>query len=297
MYRLSTFTVSLTSAYLAALGLTALFLWVPKNLETNLSWFFLGVYSGLLVLLQPSLLTIVLAYGGWLALAKARSPRVLISIAGLLLALTPWTIRNYVAFGRFIPLRDNFGMELWLGNRPGMQGTVDFSGDFPGGDPSTYARLGELAFMDAKFAEASKVIKGDPAGFAGRTLRRMLEFWYVPYPFPWVLIRIFGWIGAALALRKDRKQWIWLVMLAVFPLVYFVTHNFPTYRHPIEPLVILLAAYCSVEIIVQAKSRWMRAPVSRNAPDIPSGSGAYITSDQLRKAYIHDRFRTPRATM
>jgi hypothetical protein len=253
MYRMSTFGVSLTNAYLAALGLTALFLRVPKTLEANWRSFVFGIYSGLLVLLQPALLTIIFVYGGWLAWSKARSPRVLIAIAGLLLALAPWTVRNYVTFARVIPLRDNFGLELWLGNRPGMQGTVDYTGDFPDHDPSNYARLGELPFMDAKFDQAREFIMRDPAGFVGRVLRRMIEFWYLPYSFPWIVVEIFGWLGAVLAIRKDKNRWVWLIMLAVFPLVYCLTHNFPTYRHPIEPIVILLAAYCIGEIIAQAK--------------------------------------------
>ena len=253
MYQTNAFSVSLTPAYLAALGLTFLFLWIPKKLEGNRRWLVLGIYSGLLVLLQPSLLTVVLVYGGWLAVSKGSSPRVLIALAGLLLTLTPWTVRNCVTFERFIPLRDNLGLELWLGNRPGMQGTVDFSGDFPDVDPSNYARLGELRFMDGKLEASSKFIRSDPAAFIGRVLRRMVEFWYTPYPFPWIAVSILGWLGAMWAIRKDRNGWVWLTMLTVFPLVYYVTHNFPTYRHPIEPLIVLLAANAIVEIIARAK--------------------------------------------
>lgn len=253
MYQTNAFSVSLTTAYLAALGLTALFLWVPKRLEGSRSWLVLGIYSGLLVLLQPSLLTVALVYGGWLAVSKGSSPRVLIALAGLLLTLAPWTVRNYVTFERFIPLRDNLGLELWLGNRPGMQGTVDFSGDFPDVDPGNYARLGELRFMDGKLEASSKFILSDPVAFIGRVLRRIVEFWYAPYPFPWIAVSILGWLGATWAIRKDRNGWVWLIMLTVFPLVYYVTHNFPTYRHPIEPLIVLLAANAIVEIIAQAK--------------------------------------------
>ncbi len=253
MYQTNAFSVSLTPAYLAALGLTFLFLWIPKKLEGNRRWLVLGIYSGLLVLLQPSLLTVVLVYGGWLAVSKGSSPRVLIALAGLLLTLTPWTVRNCVTFERFIPLRDNLGLELWLGNRPGMQGTVDFSGDFPDVDPGNYARLGELRFMDGKLEASSKFIRSDPAAFIGRVLRRMVEFWYTPYPFPWIAVSILGWLGAMWAIRKDRNGWVWLTMLTVFPLVYYVTHNFPTYRHPIEPLIVLLAANAIVEIIARAK--------------------------------------------
>jgi 4-amino-4-deoxy-L-arabinose transferase-like glycosyltransferase len=262
MYRINMFSVSLTNAYLAALGLTILLLWVPKTLATDWGWFALGIYSGLLVLLQPSLLTIVLAYGAWLAWSKDRSPRVLIAVAGLLLAIAPWTIRNCVTFGRFIPVRDNFGLELWLGNRPGMQGTVDYAGDFPDIDPSGYARLGELRYMDTKLDEAREFIMRDPSAFAGRALRRMVEFWYVPYPFAWIVVSIFGWLGAFLAIGQERKRWVWLVMLAVFPLVYYVTHNFATYRHPIEPVVILLVAYLAVEIVAQAKRLASRLPAT-----------------------------------
>jgi len=253
MYQTNAFSVSLTTAYLAALGFTALLLWVPKRLEGNRSWLVLGIYSGLLVLFQPALLTVVLVYGGWLAVSKGSSPRILIALAGLLLTLAPWTVRNYVTFERFIPLRDNLGLELWLGNRPGMQGTVDFSGDFPDVDPSNYARLGELAFMDGKLDASRKFILSDPAAFVGRVLRRMVEFWYAPYPFPWIAVSILGWLGATWAIRKDRNGWVWLIMLTVFPLVYYVTHNFPTYRHPIEPLIVLLAANAIVEIIARAK--------------------------------------------
>jgi hypothetical protein len=258
-YRMSTFSVSLTNAYLSALGLTALLLWVPKRLDAGWGWFGLGVYSGLLVLLQPTLLIIVLVYGGWLALSQVRSRRALIAVAGLVLTTAPWTIRNYVTFGRFIPVRDNFGLELWLGNRPGMRGTVDFSGDFPDADPSSYARLGELPFMDAKFDEAQEFIIRDPVAFVGRVLRRMVEFWYLPYSFLWIVVAAFGWLGAVWAGLKDRNRWIWPIMLAVFPLVYCVTHNFPTYRHPIEPIVILLAAYWIVEMIAQARKLSDRA--------------------------------------
>ena len=258
-YRLTTFSISLTSACLAALGLTVLLLWVPRTLASGWRWFVLGIYCGLLVLLQPALLTVALAYGVWLALSNARSrrvviTRVLIVTAGVLLTVSPWTVRNYAVFGRLIPVRDNFGLELWLGNRPSMRGTVDYSGDFPDLDPSTYARLGELPFMDAKFNEAKEFIMSDPGGFAGRALRRMAEFWYLPFSFPWIVVGTLGWIGAVLVLWKDRKGWVWLVMLVVFPLVYCITHNFPTYRHPIEPVVILLAAYCIVEIASQAQA-------------------------------------------
>jgi hypothetical protein len=248
MYRAPAFSASLSSPYLAALGLTGLLLLLPKVLKADRGWFWLGIYAGLLVLLQATFLAVVAFYGIWLALSKARSPRMLVAIAGLFVMLVPWTIRNYVQLGRLVPIRDNFGLELWLGNRPGMQGTVDYHGDFPDHDSSTFAGLGELRFMDTKFQEAKDFIASDPISFVQRCLRRSVEFWYVPYSPPWILISALGWAGAVLAWKRKGIAVLLTIPLLAFPPVYYVTHTFSTYRHPIDPVIILLAAYAIVEI-------------------------------------------------
>ena len=257
MYRALAFSTSLSSPYLAALGLTGLLLLLPKVLNADRGWFTLGIYAGLLVLLQATFLVVLAFYGIWLAFSKARSPKMLLALAGLCLMLVPWTIRNYVQLGRLIPIRDNFGMELWLGNRPGMQGTVDYHGDFPDHDPSNYAQLGELRFMDEKFLESREFIASDPLSFLKRCLRRSFEFWYIPYSPPWILISVLGWAGAVLAWKKKRIAVLLTIPLLAFPPVYYVTHTFPTYRHPIDPVIILLATYGIVEITTWAFGHFM----------------------------------------
>lgn len=242
-------SVSLSSPFLAALGLSILLLLLPRAVKRDRGWLALGVYAGLLVLLQTTLLSILAAYGVWLALCKARSRRMLWALAALLLTLLPWTIRNYVELGRLIPIRDNFGLELWLGNRPGMRGTVDYNGDFPDHDPSTFARLGELRFMDAKFAEAKAFVISHPVAFFKRCLRRAVEFWYFPNSPWWGLLSALGWVGAILACRKHAMGSLLAIPLFVFPPVYYVTHLFPIYRYPIDPLIILLAAYAVKEMV------------------------------------------------
>lgn len=262
MYRALAFSTSLSSPYLAALGLTVLLLLLPHVLKADRGWFWLGIYAGLLVLLQATFLAVLALYGVWLAWSKARSPRMLLAIAGLFVILVPWTIRNYVQLGRLVPIRDNFGLELWLGNRPGMQGTVDYHGDFPDHDPSTYARLGELRFMDAKFQEAKDFIASDPISFLQRCLRRSVEFWYVPYSPPWILISVVGLAGAVLAWKRKGIAVLLTIPLLAFPPVYYVTHTFSTYRHPIDPVIILLAAYAIVEFkTFRARGHFMSSEV------------------------------------
>ena len=56
---------------------------------------------------------------------KDSAPWAKLAMAALLvftIGLVPWTIRNYRVFGKFIVLRSNFGLELWLGNNPERYG-------------------------------------------------------------------------------------------------------------------------------------------------------------------------------
>src|SRR5262249_6893858 len=50
----------------------------------------------------------------------------------------PWIARNYVRFHAFVPVRSNFGVELWLGNHEGVVRPNDET-HHPLGDPSELA--------------------------------------------------------------------------------------------------------------------------------------------------------------
>lgn len=247
LFQVRSFTVSFTSAYFAGLGFAIFLLLMPRTLETGRGWFLVGTYAGLLLLLQPTFLAVFAVYGICLARSGARRLRMWRALATLSLVVAPWIVRNYLVFHRWLPLRDNFGLELWLGNRPGMTGTRDYSLDFPGTDPANYVRMGEIQFMEAKKRDALRFIASDPRSFVRRSLRRVLEFWHEPYPVGMILLFSLGWVGAVLAWNKPLS-WLFISPLIVYPLVYYVTHNFAGYRYPIEPEIILLAAYALVEL-------------------------------------------------
>jgi 4-amino-4-deoxy-L-arabinose transferase-like glycosyltransferase len=247
MYESRAFSVSCSSSYLAALGFTALLLLFSNGMKSDWSWIALGSFCGALVLLQTTLLAVFVVYGICLVLAKQRKSHILMAALALLVVLVPWTVRNYTVFGRLIPIRDNFGLELWLGNRPGMQGTVDYSGDFPDHDPTGYSRMGEMKFMDTKFRDATQYILRNPAAFVSRFFRRMVEFWYFPYPIEWIVLSVLGWAGALSVWKTHQNSWLFIVPLFTYPLVFFITHLFANYRHPIDPIIVLLAAYAIVD--------------------------------------------------
>src|SRR5215469_17156002 len=115
---------------LSALLLTTVF-WLALTLEGRdgwLPWLEFGALWGVIALNGTSLLSFLPAAGLWAWYRRAKVGKR--SFAGVVLAsivffacITPWLVRNYRTFGKFIFIRDNFGAELRLGNGPGADGT------------------------------------------------------------------------------------------------------------------------------------------------------------------------------
>ena len=208
-------------------------------------WILLGIGAGVAVLLNPTIGGVCLASVPWIQFTKRSVYRSCLAVAAFTLVLAPWTLRNYLTLHRLVPVRDNFGLELFLGNHVGISGEVDFTQDFPTLDPRQYSQLGEIRFMELKQHEAVTCIRNDPTGFAMRFGRRIWEFWTAPGLFPWAVISFLSWLAAVLAVIRIGSRRIGLFLLITFtlvPTVYYVTHFWPTYRHPIEPLMLLAAA-------------------------------------------------------
>ena len=116
-------------------------------------------------------------------------------------------------------------------------------------DQSEYNRLGELAFMEAKREVALTFIRQHPRDFLRLSRQRALEFWLVPRGSVWWVASLIAWVGLALALWRKRFDAVpEAIVLTLYPLIYYVTHTWSTYRHPIEPVVILMACYAAAEL-------------------------------------------------
>jgi len=253
--------IRLWESTLAALLLMIGLLMLPKLAE-SLSpqrWLLFGALVAVAALTNTTLLSIVPFFWLWLWLGYRRRGRsctrmLFASLAICVLVLLPWTIRNYLAFHRLFPVRDNFGLELWVGvelgsGKPGAAITRLFPRDFPLSDPTEYNRLGELAFMESRSRLAMQYIRENPREYLRLVAIRCFRFWSEPPGTPWMMISALAWLGALLAMLRKRLDALpYLVVLVSFPLVYYITHTFPTYRHPIEPVMLLLAAYSVVSV-------------------------------------------------
>jgi 4-amino-4-deoxy-L-arabinose transferase-like glycosyltransferase len=259
-------SVRLWESSLSAL-LLAVGLWMLPKLAGSLRpllWLIFGALAGVAALTNTTLLSLFPFFWLWLWVSYRRhglscARRLVFSVAVCLLVLLPWTMRNYATFHRILPIRDNFGLELWLGNHEGV--THVFDKDFPILDPTEYNRLGEIRFMEAKRDIALEFIGRNPGTFLRLSARHCFQFWSLPEGSAWLGLSLLAWIGTALALRKKGLDAVpYALAVLVFPLVFYVTHAFSSYRHPIEPVILLLAAYAMVSALESFGGRLLRSP-------------------------------------
>jgi hypothetical protein len=201
-----------------------------------------------------------------------------VALGMAVLCCVPWTMRNYVVFHRFIPLRSNFAFELYIGNNENYDEKYRH---MPG--PITkeretlrYFRMGEMAFLDEERHKAVRFIRTHPRMEMTLFADRFAAFWGGA-PFPWktfrttdswlvrvlILCAALSGVGAlagivALLWRRSRYAFPLAVYPVVFPLVYYITHTSLRYRHPVEPAVVVLMAIACGAAWKVGPNRWLK---------------------------------------
>jgi len=270
--------IRLWESSLAALLLITALVWLPRlELSKRMSSFVVfGLLAGLAGLTNTTLLAVFPLFWVWLWIACRRrgqncARKLLASLAVFMVVLVPWTIRNYAVFHRLMPVRDNFGLELWLGNHEGV--TRRFDTDFPILNPAEYNRLGELRFMDEKREIALRFIGQHPGQFLKLAADRFFRYWTAPDLALWLPVSVLAWTGMILALRRKGFQALpYVIVFLIFPLIYYTTHTFATYRHPMEPVLLLLASYAAIQAIGRFGAEGIRKVRLRMDPSAASAS-------------------------
>jgi 4-amino-4-deoxy-L-arabinose transferase-like glycosyltransferase len=106
--------------------------WFAEHRGAQLGWLFVaGVVGGLAAMFRPSwlLFTPVAISVGLMACAER--PRQLraapVILVGLIVAMSPWWVRNYRAVGRFVPTTLQFGASLYDGINPQATGASNMN--------------------------------------------------------------------------------------------------------------------------------------------------------------------------
>jgi len=255
-------------------ALTALFFmlifWATlalRDTRTSLPWAGYGALWVVGGLINPSILSLFPFFLGWLVWndRKESGPWLKHAAAVLLLftiGLVPWTIRNYRVFGKFIVLRSNFGLELWLGNNPNVidqLSQISHPNDNPE-EAEKYRRLGEIAYMAEKQHEAFAFMRTHPGVTLNYTFHRFVNIWlsqtdsvvdvwsnaslYGKAMFTFnFLLSLLSLLGVLYAHRSRKPEAApYGMVLLIFPLVFYLTHSSPRYRYPMDPIIVVLAA-------------------------------------------------------
>lgn len=254
---------------LAAL-LAAIILWGTLELperEGWRDWIGYGVLWGFALMTNPALLAVFPVLVGWLIYripseGQFRGAKPAIAVLIAVVCCVPWTVRNFTVFHRLIPFRSNLSYELYIGNnenydehRRGMAPVI--TQDL---ETLRYLRMGEMAFMDEERRKALQFIASHPRMEMKLLRWRFVDFW-MGVADPWrTFVTTDSWLirgillgnfvssaGALLGIvvilfRRDSHAIALAAFPLIFPVLYYVTHTSLRYRHPIDPIVLLLTA-------------------------------------------------------
>jgi hypothetical protein len=261
---------SMWDASLSAL-LAATILWATLNLTESprlRDWCGYGLLWGFALMTNATLLSLLPLLLGWIAWRARREgrpwlARPALAVGVVVLCCMPWTIRNYAVFHTFVPLRSILGLQLWVGNNE-LAKEVWLGELHPIHDTAErakYVQLGEIAYMQEKRRDAIHFMVTHPRIEAHLFASRFVAIWTGGTPnlvrdflrdkslqFRGVLLFnvaiAFGTLlGILILIRRRSVYWFPVAVFpVVFPCAYYLTLSLPRYRHPIDPVLMLLTA-------------------------------------------------------
>jgi hypothetical protein len=270
--------------------LVAGLLWLTLRISESAGvseWIAYGLLWALALLTNPAIGVGLPFLLGWAMAHAQRSAHVswarpALTVAVIILCCLPWTVRNYRQFHRVIPVRSSLPFELWIGNNDifdphavhGIQRITRYE------ETHRYSELGENGYLQEKHEKALAFIRRNPALFLRLTLRRTVGTWAGsehPYDdfvrtdstlarviLALNLVLTLGTVAAIILLfaRKNGFAFPVAVFPLFYPVIFYLTHTSLRYRHPIDPLLVLLTVFAVVSCFDRKGSTGAQQAVS-----------------------------------
>jgi Tfp pilus assembly protein PilF len=246
-------------------------------------WFLIGITYGLAVLLRPNTLFVFPFIIFWIIRGRAdrvkitgKLCRVAVVIAGILLVILPFSVRNYLITGNISPPFGNGGFNFYVGNHQGASGTYTYlkgiSNSPAGQIKSSVLQAKKAAGEEVSLSQASaywfdrgiRFVVQSPSEYLLLLGRKFLLFWnaqeigqnidyyfskrfssLLALPlFSFGIVAPFAWLGFIFALRR-RPAGILIPVIFLFAylgsiIVFFVSAR---YRLPAIPFIIIFSSY------------------------------------------------------
>ena len=195
-------------------------------------------------------------------------------VAVLLAAITisPWTVRNYLVFGRLIPVKSNAAYELWQSQCMQKDGLLHHFNGHPHGSPGRerqlYKQFGEMGLIDQKRELFWAAVKADPLDFADRVAARFIgvTLWYEPfalsekanrpyvlwltralYPLPFLALMFLAM--TALLRRLHPTQWMVMGAYVLYTGPYIAMSYYDRYGVPLVAVKVLLVIWAADRLL------------------------------------------------
>ena|GEM_PF-1106602 len=264
-------------------------------------WYYVpaGLMMGFAALSRPAMAAFPLVFALLLYMRRrsieAWMPKAALFVVCSVVAISPWTVRNYIMFHRFIPITTHFGMSFWGGTGPAdgvCLGGPGYPVDtkqrnlydnplVPDVSEKTYRRvtsfeesLRSMNEVDRDMAlrrEAVSEIKQHPGRYAFLVVKKFFRLWFNMWhdhpasamSYGIAALNALLLILAALGLRlrtvdgelKSFALAAWIYHTALYSIIYATVR----YSYPMMPLVIILAAAYVAAIV-------FRSPAKSQAP-------------------------------
>jgi hypothetical protein len=238
-----------------------------------LPFFLSAIFFGLAALVRSNLILLGVVYAGIFIWRKLYFQSFFF-VAIVALMFSPWVVRNYGAYGSFIPFNAALGFNLWTGNHIGASGELDFY------EPlyifaRSHASVETHRFGVEKFKE---FISAHPIEFVKITLKRLsiyfsffrpTGFWSYLSKVPKIitislslvyggLIFSLGFSGVWLSLKnsiagdKTRARWL-IFMILSLPLAVAAIVVETRYRYPLYPFLAVFSGFAVYKFITDKK--------------------------------------------
>ncbi len=239
------------------------------------AWILFGALYAIGALGNPTMLAFLPFCGLWIWHQRFRQG--LPSLGGVALSslvffavLSPWVIRNYEVFHRFVFLRDDFGLQVRLGNGPYADGMLMayLQPNLNKLELEKFQNEGELAYAESCKRQAFDWIRAHPGRFAVISLKRFFYYWngvpretnsVAPVDFrtsAFLSTSVLALWGAIRAVRQKRPgAWLFASLILFYPAIYYFVYPHARYRHPIEPELTILIVFLLSQVSLRTTTK------------------------------------------
>jgi Dolichyl-phosphate-mannose-protein mannosyltransferase len=267
--------------------LLAVIFWLILSLGSSdrlLAWAGFGLLVGFAALTNPVLVGVVPFAGVWLWVQLKRNRKrawsaTFVGLVAMIVTILPWFVRNERILHQPVVFKDGYWLEVCVGNVNSSSHWWDGE-EHPSGsarDNAQYEQSGELNYMAAKRSRAVAFIAAHPGRFAFRSLRHAIFMWTGFWSWNRDYLRqepldpentclltslsLLSIAGLYSMFRDGRGNTarLYLLVLLSFPVPYYLSHLDPGFRHPVDPLLVILACFALTQrwaqIRVPARTR------------------------------------------